>query len=243
MTFAPYTLDPDTPQSAPMGLIVLQTDETIEPEMQNFLGNRTGPLFVTRIPSGAEVTPDTLAAMERDLPASADLLPKAREYAVVGYGCTSGASIIGSNKVSELVRLTCKTRAVTNPLLAATERARALGVSRFALVSPYIEAVNEPLRSAFAQQGISMDSFTSFGVPTEQDVVRISPQSIVDAALSVGKGPEVEAVFLSCTNLRTITAIPLIEAELGKPVISSNSALAWHMKSLANSTWGNSLGC
>jgi maleate isomerase len=32
--------------------------------------------------------------------------------------------------------------------------------------------------------------------------------------------------MLSCTNLRTLDAIPRIEAALGLPAVSSNSALA-----------------
>ena len=40
-------------------------------------------------------------------------------------------------------------------------------------------------------------------------------------------------VILSCTNLRTITVIEQIETACGLPVLSSNQALAWHMRELA----------
>jgi maleate isomerase len=45
--------------------------------------------------------------------------------------------------------------------------------------------------------------------------------------------PEAQAIFLSCTNLRTLHAIAPIEAATGLPVFSSNQALAWHMSTLA----------
>ena len=51
------------------------------------------------------------------------------------------------------------------------------------------------------------------------------------AHAALGRG-EVDAVFLSCTNLRTLDVIDEIEAELGLPVVSSNQALAWHMAQL-----------
>ena len=35
MTVLPYTLDQDDPDTPPLGLIVLQTDETIEPEFSS----------------------------------------------------------------------------------------------------------------------------------------------------------------------------------------------------------------
>ena len=81
--------------------------------------------------------------------------------------------------------------------------------------------------------GIVMDHFATFGEREEAKVVRISQQSVVDAAIKLGRESNVDGVFLSCTNLRTIDAIPLIEAEIGKPVLSSNQSLAWHMKQIA----------
>ncbi len=232
MSNLPYTLDPDDPSAAPMGLIVLQTDETIEPEFRSLFSDDKSPLYVSRIPSGAEVNTDTLAQMQTDLPAAADLLPKARPYHVVGYGCTSASSVIGSEQVEKMVKQACDTATVTNPLRAAAACARNLGVSKFALLSPYIEEVNTPLRRAFLEQGISMDVFGTFGESEEAKVVRISTDSIVEAASNLGSDQAVDAVFLSCTNLRTLDAIPRIEAKIGKPVLSSNQSLAWHMKQL-----------
>ena len=232
MNLVPYTLDQIENSDAPIGLIVLSTDETIESEMHRYFANRTSPIFVSRVQSGENVTTDSLGAMQANLPAAAELLPKSQRYAVVGYGCTSASSLIGSRQVEELVKSGCDTAHVTNPLDAAAICARHLGVARFALLSPYIEEVNEPLRAAFAAKGLSTDVFGSFGESEEAKVVRISKGSIVEAAVALGQEPSTEAVFLSCTNLRTFDAIPEIEARIGKPVLSSNQALSWHMKRL-----------
>ncbi len=232
MSTLPYILDADDPSAVPMGLIVLQTDETIEPEFRTIFANDKSPLYVSRIPSGNEVNTDTLAQMETDLPAAADLLPKARRYRVVGYGCTSASSVIGSDQVEKMVKQTCDVQTVTNPLRAATACAEDRGVSKFALLSPYIEEVNTPLRRAFADQGITMDVFGTFGEAEEAKVVRISTESVVEAAIRLGSDSAVDAVFLSCTNLRTLAAIPRIEKVIRKPVLSSNQSLAWHMKKL-----------
>ncbi|MCA0906405.1 aspartate/glutamate racemase family protein [Ruegeria marisrubri] len=229
MTYVPYTLDEDDPQAPPLGLIVLQVDETIEAEFSTYFSDRKNPLYVTRIPSGIEVTPESLAEMEEALPAAAGLLPSARPFRVVGYGCTSASSVIGSERVEELVKQSCNTKEVTNPLRAATACAADLGVSRFALLSPYVEEVNAPLRAAFSENGITMDVFGTFGQAEEAKVARISVQSVIEAATKLGSDPSVEAVFLSCTNLRTMEAIPEIRKRIGKPVLSSNQSLAWHM--------------
>ncbi len=230
MSKLPYTLDADDPNLAPMGLIVLQTDETIEPEFAAHFADDPSPLYVSRIASAPSVSADSLAEMETLLPAAADLLPKARPYRVVGYGCTSASSVIGSDRVAKLVQKTCDTPHVTDPLKAALACADHHGVCKFALISPYVEDVNVPLRKAFAAGGVSTDVFGTFGEAQEANVVRISTASIVTAACKLGADPNVEAVFLSCTNLRTQLAIPQIRAEIGKPVFSSNQSLAWHMK-------------
>jgi maleate isomerase len=43
----------------------------------------------------------------------------------------------------------------------------------------------------------------------------------------------VDAVFISCTNLRALNLIAELESKLAKPVISSNQALGWHCLRLA----------
>jgi maleate isomerase len=232
MSILPYSLDAEDPAAQPMGLIVLQVDETIEQEFRAHFADSKCPVYVSRIPSGSTVTTDSLAGMEAALPAAADLLPKARPYRVVGYGCTSASSVIGSERVEQMVQQTCDTAIVTNPLRAAAACAGHLGVSRLALLSPYIEEVNEPLRGAFAASGLSTDVFGTFGEADEAKVARISVDSIVEAACRLGADPAVEAVFLSCTNLRTLAALPQIEERISKPVLSSNQCLAWHMRSL-----------
>lgn len=232
MTTWPYTLDADDPAAPPLGLIVLQTDETIETDFRRYFADHPSPIYATRIPSGIEVTNDSLAQMQSDLSASADLLPKGLRYPAVGYGCTSASSVIGSEQVEKLVQKSCNALTVTNPLRATAALCEDRGISRLALLSPYIEEVSVSLRAAFAGIGVEMPVFGSFGEAEEAKVVRISQSAIIDAALALGSDSQVEGVFLSCTNLRTFDAIPEIQKRLKKPVMSSNQALAWHMKDL-----------
>ncbi|SHG74999.1 maleate isomerase [Cognatiyoonia sediminum] len=230
----PYTLDADDPRVLPIGLIVLQADETLEIEFKTTLSDLENPVYVTRIASAESVSNDTLSAMKGDIASAASLLPNARKYAAIGYGCTSASSIIGSDVVSDLVRSVCDVKHVTDPLRAACENAKFLGVNRFALLSPYVEEVNLPLRSAFTDYGISTDVFGSFSEPSEANVARISTKSIVEAASQLGQDESVDSVFLSCTNLRTLEAISEIQNRIQKPVFSSNFCLAWHLKALSS---------
>lgn len=230
MSTIPYTLISETDRPTPLGLIVLQTDETVEPEFKRSFAEHPSSIYVTRIPSDPEVTTETLSAMEDHISQSASLLPRALSFPVVGYCCTSASSVIGSERVEELVKKGCSVGTVTNPLRAAIAFAAHKGISKLAMLSPYIGEVNTPLRNAFLQAGLTTDVFGTFGEPEEAKVARISTSSIVEAASHLGADASVEGVFLSCTNLRTYDAIPQISERIGVPVFSSNSALAWHMK-------------
>ena len=52
------------------------------------------------------------------------------------------------------------------------------------------------------------------------------------AAQELCKTQDVDGIFLSCTNLRTLDLIMPLEESIGLPVISSNLALAWHLGKL-----------
>ena len=228
-----YTLEGPIGTRATLGLVVLQSDETIEHDFRRLFAAPDISLYVTRVPSGLDVTPDTLASMSAALPAAAGLLPTALKYDVVGYGCTSGTAVIGPDKIAEQVKTGCSARHVTEPLSALVAICGAKGISRIAFLSPYIETVSQTLRDALNTRGVMTPVFGSFDEGEETKVAKISQQSLFDAAMALGASDEVEAVFMSCTNLRTLDVIPRIEAALGKPVFSSNQVLAWHMAHLA----------
>ena len=213
---------------ATLGLIVLQADETIEPEFHRLVDQPGVALYVTRIPSGRNVTPETLAAMAEALPAAAGLLPRSLAFDVVGYACTSGATFIGSETVARKVCSAVRTENVTDPLKAVIAACGALRVRHLGFVTPYVMAVSGAMRAALEERGLEITAFGSFEQAEERTVARIDPHSVLDAALRVGSAA-CDAVFVSCTNLRTVDIIATAEAQLGKPIITSNQALAWHM--------------
>jgi len=230
MTRLPYTVDDAKPKT--LGLIVLQSDETIEQDMRQVLPSEV-QLHTSRVPSGLEVTSDSLQTMEAHLPASAELLPRGVKFDVIGYGCTSGTAQIGAGKVADLIRQGATTHAVTEPVTALIAACQALGVSRLAFLSPYVGEVSAQLRSVLQDAGIETPVFGSFEEAEEAKVARITPASILEAGQALCAGAHVDAVFLSCTNLRTLPIIPALEAATSLPVLSSNQVLIWHMAQLS----------
>ena len=217
-----------------LGLIVLQVDETIEQDFRRLFAPDTVKLHISRVPSGAELTPDSIATMEAALPAAASLLPCGVD--VIGYACTSGTTLIGAERVRDLIMGAAQPRAVTDPLTAVLAQCHALGLSQIGIVSPYIASVADPIREAFESQGIAVRDTLSFGEEIEAKVARIAPASIANAARALARQTKLDGIFLSCTNLRTLDILDALAHELGIPVLSSNQCLAWHMASLSGLT-------
>lgn len=231
MTGFPYQLTPDPASLKRLGLIVLQVDETVEEDLRRLLPAEAARLHITRIPSGAELTPETIAQMQHDLSHAAGLLPDA-PFDVIGYACTSGATLIGPDMITEQVRAGRTAQHVTSPLTAAFAAFRAIDARRVAIVSPYIAPVAQPICDAFTAQGMEVTGALSFGEKIERNVARIDAPSIRAAAQKVAASKP-DCIFLSCTNLRTLDIIADLERETGCTVLSSNQVLGWHMARLA----------
>lgn len=226
-----YDLDLGAGQGRRLGLVVLSTDETLEWEVRGTLARHDLNLLHTRIPARADVTPEDLQSMAPEMTRSAALLPQG--LSVVGYGCTSASAIIGPDEVTRRIQQAHPGTPVTNPLSGVIAALQALGATRVAMVTPYVPAVNAPMRHALAAHGITVLSEASFGQKEDWTVARIAEASTQRAMLQVGRAEEVQAIFTSCTNLRTFNAIEPVEAALGLPVVSSNQALLWDMLRLA----------
>lgn len=215
-----------------IGVVVLSTDETLEPELRQITAQTGASLYHSRIPFDPCVTPETLARMETTLPASLALFPRHTKFGAIGFGCTSGATVIGARRVAEIVQEQFPDTSVTDPISAVIATCHALGVKRLGMLTPYRMDVSTAMCDLLERNGIKISAFGSFEEEQDHKVARISESSTLDSMLQVGAG-DCDAVFASCTNLRTFGVIKAAEATLGKPVISSNSAFAWHLHRLA----------
>lgn len=215
------------------GLAVLQSDETIEHDFQRLLPVDKTRQYVTKVPNGQDVNTGSLSAMVDTLPAAVGLFPGAVHLDVVGYGCTSATSVIGADAVAKLISSNCDCSLVTDPLSAAIAACRHLKLEHLAILSPYVEEVSTSLRFSFENAGIQVPVFGSFNEANDSRAANIDRQSIVDAAIELGSDQSVEGVFISCTSLKTLDAIAQIEEQISKPVLASNTVLAWHMCLLA----------
>ena len=233
MTTDYTTRAPTTPA---LGLIVLRVDETIEQDFRTLIPPEAARLHITRVQSGDDLNPDTIHDMGTRLSDAAALLPSEAGFDVVGYACTSATAQLGAEAVRNQVAAGIPTRHVTDPLTAVLAQIDALGLNRVGVLSPYTPEVSAPILTAFRNAGINVPDTLSFNESTEARVARIDPASTEAAAMALAARTPLDGLFLSCTNLQTLPILAPLQDVLGIPVLSSNAALAWHMKRLAGVT-------
>lgn len=216
---------------AAIGLIVLSTDATIEAEFARLFAEDGVALRHARIPMADAVTPETLDAMADRLTETAALLPPGLD--AIAYACTSASTVIGSDRVAALIQAAHPGVAVADPIASVEEALRALRAKRIGFVTPYTADVSAAMRGRLEAAGFAIAAFASFEEGDDPTVARITEASTLRAVRAVGFESEIDAVFVACTNLRTLGIIEAAENALGRPVVSSNLALAWALRKLA----------
>jgi maleate isomerase len=245
----PFETDEGLAARARLALLVLATDFTIEHEWRAIMAGLPGvALYQTRILNDAQITPETLRAMEPRIADAASVILPGSKLDVVAYGCTSASMAIGEEKVFARIREARPDVKCTTPITAAFAAFRALGAKRIGVLTPYRADVNLIVADYIRARGFEVPAFGSFSEQDDRVVARIAPQSILDGIRTVVSAAKVDAVFVSCTSLRLAEAARAIEAATGVPVTSSNHAMAWHALRLAGVAdslpqWGRLFEC
>ena len=211
---------------ARIGLITLSSGMTCEEEMHTMLPTGT-MVLTTRIRNQDSINLSTLADMEDDLVRSAStLLPEGHLDALV-YSCTSGTIAMGEESVFRHLRTVKPGIAVTTPFTGAVTALGRLGCKQITMLTPYTEEVTRAMRHELQRRGLHVIRTVAFGLSLDSEMSSVDPQTVRNMAEAIDS-PDAEALFISCTALRTSPIIEELEESLGKPVVTSNQGLVWH---------------
>ena len=148
---------------------------------------------------------------------------------LVVYGCTAAGFMLGPCRdaeiSAELSRVTGKPVVTTaNAMIVALGH---LGARHIALVTPYLDLVNEHLRKFLEASGIRVDVLASFRARNVDELANITPAQIASLSREVMR-ETCDALFIACSQLPTHSILSALEHELGRPAWSSIRATAWH---------------
>ena len=145
-----------------MGLVVLQSDVTLEDEVRCYFPGQSLSILANRIPFENEVTRETLRHMEGHLTNTMSLFPITSKFDVVGYACTSGALHIGSERIQQLVQQERPCKQVTNPMQAVVRALNHIGAKRIAYLAPYSVDVTQSMVEQLAMEGFDLVQAATF---------------------------------------------------------------------------------
>ena len=216
----------DRPLQKRIGLVILATDHTTEVDFQRMVASDRIGVYVNRIPYANPTTPENLLRMQPVLTEGASLILPGETLDAVMYSCTSASVVIGDARIEEAIRAAKPGVSVVTPTAAAVKGLRAIGASRISILTPYTVETSRPMADYFAGLGFTIDRFTCLGFDDDREMARIAPDEIVSLARDA-IAPVSQALFISCTAVRAAQVAARIEAEIGRPVVSSNLATGW----------------
>jgi maleate cis-trans isomerase len=212
-----------------LGIIVPASNTNAEPDCQMLAPSgltlhvtRSGGYDVEAIPDSDEMRRFVRQALDQQL----QLLVDAR-VELIAYACTSATLADGPDfdaafcaEITEKSGLPAVTTAG-----ALIEAMRHLGARRVTFTSPYVARLADESVRFIEQCGIEVVGQHGFDrelSSLEQN--RLTPEDAYRMGIAADR-PEADALVISCTDYRALEAVPALELALGKPVITSNSAL------------------
>ncbi len=207
-----------------VGLIVPPTNTVNEAEWKRMAP--PGMSFpLVRMPLHAHGDP----ALYEDLRIAVRELKKDKPD-VIAYACTAGSMVLPLDSLTNFMREIADIPAVaTAPALV--HAARALGLKKVSVATPYHDALNNHEKEFLEDSGLNVLSLKGLGIgaggPEEYVQIAKVPKDKVYEHCRSAFVPQADGMIVSCTDFNTLEAIPRLEAEFGKPVISSNLATFW----------------
>ena len=225
----------DGPGKYRIGLVALSNDYVTERDFMNMRPSDDVVFYTSRLPNTPDCSVETLQAMAPHISTAASLIVPEGRLDVIAYGCTSGTAVLGYDKIRLLIQSVRPGIACTTPLSSSVEALNRLGANRIAVLTPYIDEVNSEIAAYLEANDKSISAFTSFKIADNEQMARISPDSIFTAALAADRD-DADALFISCTAIRAAEVVERIEQKLRKPVITAVQALFWQSLRLTGYT-------
>lgn len=196
---------------------------------------RVAPEGMMLVTTGLDLKDYSVAAVERELPAlrqRCDLLAKKPVDRIALSGVPVAAAL-GRTRMRELLAeasartgLPCDT-----DLEAHIAALKHLGAERIALATRWPQAVNDALVRYLAEAGIEVIACRSRPRTLDQNK-RSSPADDHQLALELGRevlraAPAAQALLLPGGLWFAVYAVPVLEAEFGRPVLLNILSTAW----------------
>ena len=210
---------------ARLGMLLPSGNQAAEPQFQAMLPAGVS-LHTTRLKLTGSSERDLLAMTER-VEEAAELVADSGADLVV-FHCTAVSTFSADLEHSIKQRVA---RASGKPATATSEAIvaalGALGARRIVMLSPYIDAINAREAAYFRGAGSEILDCAGLDCRDANAMMAVTPERWREFVLA-HRNESAHVYLISCTTVRSAEVIEELERELGRPVVTSNTATAWH---------------
>lgn len=225
-----------------IGIIVPANNSVIEPELWSKLPDHVA-LFATRVRAKGDLVPEAVRTMEAEVGRAIDDLVSTIVDVIV-YADMVTTFIMEEDWNDRRTRETAAATGVAcvSAWTAMRDALEALGVTRFALGTPYPAPVHALARPYFEKSGYGVTDDATLDILAMTEVPKVTEEQV--SALVRGlKKKGAQAVVLLATDLPTFACIASLEKEMDLAVLTSNQCILWGaLRAVGNHTRVPGLG-
>jgi maleate cis-trans isomerase len=210
---------------ARIGFIIPASNRMVEPQMARYCPPGVSPHFMR-----LRMTNQYKRPLPELLPAilnAAELLMDSK-CDIVAFQCTGTSMADGVDMdkyVVEEIRKAIRRPAISTAS-AVTAALTTLGARRLVFISETEQAGHDKKVKYLEEAGYELVADKAAALPGTDDYCTAPAQLWFDMAMAL-KNDKAEAYFISCANIHSIDVIEKLEAELKRPVVTSNQAALW----------------
>ncbi len=220
---------------ARLGFLVPPGNPTVEPEMMQLTPDGVSLHFSRLVAQGPTGTPEGQDERNRSyldhIGESTALLAMVHPDVIVLAHTASSYTLSAEEESQLLAQLEASSQSrVITAAGSVLQALKHLNVRNLAYATPYAESTSEQGRHFLIEHGLHV-----VGYGRLDNVTNIYDETAERAYQLARKAdtPEADAVFISGTGLPTLPVLSMLEADLGKPVLSSATAMMWHALQIA----------
>ena len=225
-----------------IGLLVPSSNTTMETEIPELLQRQqrgSGHRFSVHSARLRlqQVTPESLARMNRDTDGAVELLCDARVDAIL-YGSLAAVMAVGRHRLDRTsAQLAARAagaaqapRVITSAgaLVAALE---CFSAARISMIAPYRKAVSDQIVATLGECGIRVVQSRSLEIVDNVEVGRLDPAKLLSLAAQMDFSGSDALVISACAQMPSLGVIDQAEQKLGLPVVSAATASVFDLLS------------
>ena len=211
---------------ARIGMLLPSVNRAAEPQISEMLPDGVS-LHTTRLRllSSKE---EHINEMVDDVERGAVMLADA-DVDLIVFHCTAASMFAPGFDDGIIERIEKATgKPATSTSKGCVEAFEKFDAKKITLTTPYIQSTNDREVVFLKSHGVDVLSETGLHHRRWRRDAGRGTRRMAHRRVKDQDEPDSQAAFLSCTAIRAVEAIDAIEADIGKPVVTSNQAMVWH---------------